>query len=151
MREAIRRFCRLLSGICGEDLMKVLYFAVIFAFGVGSIFLTLHCFRTNSLVSETTYTMSPERISATKESGDIVVLALENYRQRTGKYPDSLLVLEEQTHFLLPRPTAGGKEWYYWSDGNTYSLEFGYREIFRSITWPGFAYDRQKKMWINMN
>lgn len=57
---------------------------------------------------------SDAQVEETKRRGDIVRNALQQYRDRTGAFPDELTQLIPAYLREIPQPTVGKKSWDYW-------------------------------------
>lgn len=63
-----------------------------------------------------------ERIDETKQKGNQIIRALEQFRTDRGQYPKSLADLSPKYIQELPLPTWGLKAWQYESDGSEFTL-----------------------------
>ena len=62
------------------------------------------------------------RIDETKQKGNQIIRALEQFRIDRGQYPKSLADLSPKYIRELPPPTWGLKTWQYESDGSEFTL-----------------------------
>jgi hypothetical protein len=84
---------------------------------------------------------APRKIAESQRRGDVIVAAIQAYRQRDGRYPHSLEAMVP--HFLerVEPPTAGKRMWIYEQDGRGYSLSFE-SESGGSASWRSNMPDR---------
>jgi hypothetical protein len=82
-------------------------------------------------------------IEATKESGDVIVAALERYRDDTGRYPDALERLVPGQLGRLP-PPAWGTAWRYGTFQDGAHAELSVREADGRLT---LRYDFTARRW----
>jgi hypothetical protein len=63
-------------------------------------------------------------IDESRNRAEAIAVQLESYKQREGRYPDSLETLERSLGVKVEPPTVAIPEWRYWTweDGKGYSL-----------------------------
>jgi len=90
---------------------------------------------------------SDTQVAETKHRGDMVCRALEAYRARTGKVPDSLQQLQPDFLPEIPQPTVGKRAWTYetYQNGRSYNLSVAIRRqsepLLQTQSPEGWSYD----------
>ncbi len=98
---------------------------------------SLGLFREQSEIEWRTFSDGAE-IDETKRRGDVLSEALKKYRADNGKYPAKLTDLVPKYTPSILLPTAGRREWEYWSYENDFGLKFGVYGFYPCFYWTSY-------------